>query len=270
MSMPSPADLLACAVEAARAAGHHAVKNESRRGEVAQSLAHDVKLNLDTECQRKAEAVIRNAFPNHAMLGEEGASDGDASGPLWIIDPIDGTVNFSHGLTYWCSSIAVQVDGRMVAGAVYAPVMKELYTASVEGPALCNDRPIRVSDVSELSGVLALTGLEKTLGAHLGSLEVTRAVSLQVQKIRLFGAAALDLCHVACGRADAFFESGVYLWDIAAGGLIAERAGARVDHLKQLGKWRWRYLCTNGRIHDPLKDIIGQALAPEDQAATGA
>ena len=110
MSTPSPADLLACAVEAARAAGHHAVKNESRRGEVAQSLAHDVKLNLDTECQRKAEAVIRNAFPNHAMLGEEGASDGDASGPLWIIDPIDGTVNFSHGLTYWCSSIAVQVD----------------------------------------------------------------------------------------------------------------------------------------------------------------
>ncbi|HEY8240953.1 MAG TPA: inositol monophosphatase family protein, partial [Kiritimatiellia bacterium] len=89
-----------------------------------------------------------------------------------------------------------------------------------------------------------------------GSLEVTRAVSLKVQKIRLFGAAALDVCHVACGRAEAFFESGVYLWDVAAGSIIAERAGGRVEHLKTLGKWRTRYICTNGRVHDALKGVV--------------
>jgi myo-inositol-1(or 4)-monophosphatase len=250
MSTPSPSDLLACAVAAARAAGVHAIQNESRRGEVAQSLAHDVKLNLDTECQRKAEQVIHSAYPDHAILGEEGGAEGSADTPLWIVDPIDGTVNFSHGLTYWCASIAVQIRGQAIAGAVYAPAMNELYTAASDQPALCNDQPIRVSGVSDLSGVLALTGLEKTLDAHLGSLDVTRAVSLKVQKIRLFGAAALDVCHVACGRADAFFESGVYLWDIAAGSLIAERAGGRAEHLKQLGKW------TNGLVHDGLKDIV--------------
>jgi myo-inositol-1(or 4)-monophosphatase len=261
MPDPSPSDLLACAVAAARTAGQHAVRNEHRRGEVAQAFAHDVKLNLDTECQIKAEDVIRGAFPHHAILGEEGATEGSASGPLWIIDPIDGTVNFSHGLTYWCSSIAVQVDGRIVAGAVYAPAMNELYTAAAGQPALCNDKPIRVSGVSELSGVLALTGLEKTLDAHLGSLSVTREVSLKVQKIRLFGAAALDICHVACGRVDAFFESGVYLWDVAAAGLIAEQAGGRAEHLKELGPWRTRYLATNGRIHEPLKALVEGAIA---------
>ncbi len=261
MTDPSPADLLACAVEAARAAGRHAVDNEHRRGEVAQTLAHDVKLNLDTECQHKAEAVIRHAYPGHAILGEEGGAEGDDETPLWIIDPIDGTVNFSHGLTYWCASIAVQHRGRMVAGAVYAPMMKELYTARADGPALCNDKPIRVSSVKDLASTLALTGLEKTFDAHLGSLAVTREVSLKVQKIRLFGAAALDICHVACGRADAFFESGVYVWDVAAGGLIAERAGGCAEHLKQLGKHRTRYVCSNGHIHDALKSIIDEAFA---------
>jgi myo-inositol-1(or 4)-monophosphatase len=256
MSQPSPSDLLACAVAAARAAGVHAIQNEARRGEVAQSLAHDVKLNLDTECQRKAEQVIRSAYPDHAILGEEGDSEGGDGKPMWVIDPIDGTVNFSHGLTYWCASVAVQVAGKTVAGAVYAPAMNELYTAASDQPALCNDLPIKVSEVKDLSGVLALTGLEKTLDAHLGSLEVTRAVSLKVQKIRLFGAAALDVCHVACGRAEAFFESGVYLWDVAAGSIIAERAGGRVEHLKTLGKWRTRYICTNGRVHDALKGVV--------------
>src|ERR1700690_2741130 len=155
VKMPPASDLLACAVGAARAAGLHALQNEGRRGEVAQSLAHDVKLNLDTECQVKAEQVIRLAYPEHAILGEEGGAEGDAATPLWIIDPIDGTVNFSHGLSYWCSSIAVQIGGKMVAGAVYAPVLNELFTASSEQTACCNDEPISVSPISEISGVLA-------------------------------------------------------------------------------------------------------------------
>ena len=256
MSIPSAADLLDCAVAAARAAGVHALQNENRRGEVAQSLAHDVKLNLDTECQHKAEQVIRRAFPDHAILGEEGGKEGDGKTPLWIIDPIDGTVNFSHGLSYWCSSIAVRVGEAMVAGAVYAPVLNELFTASTEQASQCNGRPISVSGLREMSGVLALTGLEKTFDAHLASLEVTRAVSVKVQKIRLYGAAALDLCQVAAGRAEAFFESGVYLWDVAAGGLIVERAGGRVEHLKKLDTYRTRYLSTNGHIHEEFKAIL--------------
>ncbi|MFH0909420.1 MAG: inositol monophosphatase family protein [bacterium] len=256
MNAPSPSDLLACAVAAVRAAGVHALQNEHRRGEVAQNLAHDVKLNLDTECQHKAEQVIRRAYPDHAILGEEGGKEGDGSVPLWIIDPIDGTVNFFHGLSYWCSSIAVQIGGVMVAGAVYAPVMNELFTASTEQASQCNGKPVAVSSLKDLSGVLALTGLEKTFDAHHASLEVTRAVSIKVQKIRLCGAAALDLCQVAAGRADAFFESGVYLWDVAAGGLIVECAGGRIEHLKRLGEYRTRYLSTNGHIHEEFKAIL--------------
>lgn len=256
MNAPSPADLLACAVEAARAAGEHAVRNEARRGEAVGRTLHDVKLALDHECQRVAEEVIRGAYPRHHILGEEGGGRGDASQPLWIVDPIDGTVNFSHGLPYWCNSIAVQVDGRTVAAAVGAPVYRELYTARIDGPALCNDRPIRVSDTDDLARAMILTGLEKNFDQHSQSLEVTRAISLSVQKLRLLGAAALDLCLVACGRADGFFESGLHLWDVAAAELIIQRAGGRAEVLCQLGPNKMRYISSNGVLHGALRGLL--------------
>ena len=114
-----------------------------------------MKLQLDLECQRRAEEVILGAYPDHAILGEEGGAGASDGRPVWVVDPIDGTVNFSHGLPYWCTSIAVQVAGRTLAGVVYAPDLREVYAASVEVPATCNGQPIAVSDTAELGGVLA-------------------------------------------------------------------------------------------------------------------
>lgn len=254
-------DLLNVAIEAATTAGNHALLNIHRRQEVAERFAHDVKLNLDRECQQKAEEVIRSHFPHHHLLGEEGGSFDEVADVLWIIDPIDGTVNFQHGLPLWCCSIAVRAGGHMAAGAVYLPVMKETYAAQRGGVATCNGEPIHVSDTPRIDEALVLTGLSKNINTNLYCMDVLKAVSLKAQKTRIMGAAAVDICHVACGRADGYFESGIYLWDIAAAGLIAECAGARTEILEKISDVRFRYLCTNGRIHDDLKRVVAAGMA---------
>lgn len=258
MSAVSPADLLACAVEAVRRAGAHAMANLSRRGETIARTAHDVKLALDHECQRTIESVIHAAYPSHPILGEEGSRAGADAGYLWIVDPLDGTVNFSHGLPYWCHSVAVQRNGETLAGAVFSPLYQELYSAAVDAPALCNDEPIHVSDTPAVAQSLLLTGLEKNFDQHSQSLEVARAVATSAQKMRLLGAAALDLCQLAGGRADGFYESGIHLWDVAAGELIVRRAGGRCQNLAQLSDVKCRYVATNGHIHDELMAILGR------------
>ncbi|MFH0954347.1 MAG: inositol monophosphatase family protein [Verrucomicrobiota bacterium] len=252
--------LLDCAVRAARVAGDHARNNADRRHMVAQRFEHDVKLHLDLECQKQAEQVIRAAFPSHKILGEEGGEFDAGPEPFWIIDPIDGTVNFQHGLPLWCSAVAVRVGKEVVAGAVYAPMLDECYTASAGDAAKCNGEPIRVSTTARLEDALVLTGLSKHVGQNLYTLDVLREVSLKAQKTRIMGSAAVDICHVACGRADGYYEAGIYLWDIAAAGLIAQRAGARAEVLEELSNVRFRYICTNGKIHDALKDVIVRAL----------
>lgn len=256
-------DLLGVALEAATTAGRHAFQNSHRRQEIAESFAHDVKLKLDLECQRKAEEVIRSHFPDHQLLGEEGGTYDEAADILWIIDPIDGTVNFQHGLPLWCCSIAVRAGGHIAAGAVVLPAMKETYAARRGGAATRNGEPIHVSETPRLDEALVLTGLSKNINTNLYCMDVLKAVSLKAQKTRIMGAAAVDICHVACGRADGYFESGIYLWDIAAAGLIAECAGARTEIFEKISDVRYRYLCTNGRIHDELKRVVVEGIASQ-------
>ncbi len=272
--MPAPditpdleARLLAVAVEAAQAATAHARRNRHRRLEVAQGFAHDVKLSLDTECQTIAIERIRASFPDHAVLAEESAdtaaeSAGSAPGFEWIVDPIDGTVNFSHGLPVWCCSIAVRLDGRTLAGAVHAADFGELYTATRSGPALCNGVPLHVSDVANLGQALVMTGLDQKVSPRGERFGVFRAISDAAQKARVMGSAALDLCRVAAGQAEGYFESGIYTWDIAAAGLMVERAGGRTETLAALGRHRWCFMATNGHVHEPLKSLIVTALGP--------
>jgi myo-inositol-1(or 4)-monophosphatase len=254
----TPDALLRCAVEAVRRAGAHARANMHRRAEHVARAAHDVKLALDHECQREIERTIRAQFPAHAILGEEGGLQGDAGGWLWVVDPLDGTVNFSHGIPYWCHSVAVQRSGETLAAAVYAPVFDELFTATAEGPALCNGAPIRVSDTPTLAEALLLTGVEKNFDQYSDSIEVARAVAAAAQKIRLLGAAALDLCQVACGRADGFYESGLNVWDVAAADLICRRAGAVACTVARIGAHKVRYIATNGRIDAELMTLLGR------------
>jgi myo-inositol-1(or 4)-monophosphatase len=254
-------ELLACAIATAKAAGTHAFENQHRRNEVFQSLRFDVKLMLDIESQQKAEEVIRARFPDHDVLGEEDQEESERLHEYeWIIDPIDGTVNFSHGLPMWCSSVAVRKGDKVVAGAVYAPVMDELYAASIDTPATLNGEPIHVSTVSDLKKAMITTGLNRTPDTVHCPFEVLEALAGEVQKVRLLGSAALDLCRVARGHCEAYFESGVYIWDIAAAELIVTQAGGQCEAIARETKNRYGFLGTNGHLHAPLKTVLERII----------
>lgn len=266
MTALAESELLAAAVDAAQTAGQHALQHWSRRHEVIASFPHDVKLALDLECQRKVEGYLLARFPDHRILGEEGASpsgdDPSNAAYEWIIDPIDGTVNFSHGLPFWCCSIAVRRGTEVLAGAVYAPVLQECYTATRHDISRCNGKELHVSAITSLPQSLVMTGLDKGIDPRLPPFEVFRTISAAVQKARILGVAAMDLCRVAAGQAEGYFENGIYLWDIAAAGLVVERAGGRTELLARLDGERLRFLATNGHVHAALKQIIAQNFAP--------
>lgn len=252
---PNADELLSCAKQAAQKAGLHALRQSHRRHEVVQSFAHDVKLELDQECQVIAEDMIRSRFPGHGVMGEESVEKDSDTEFLWIIDPIDGTVNFFHGLPIWCCSVAVQSRGRIIAGAVYAPVMDECYTACVGKPALCNGKPIKVSGIRGLEQAVISTGLDKSSQDLSDSIKLFTLLSMKTQKLRVMGSAALDICHVACGKADGYYESGIYLWDVAAGSLIVEQAGGYSEILERAGN-RIRFMATNSYLGKPFKRIL--------------
>ncbi|MEI6147921.1 MAG: inositol monophosphatase family protein [bacterium] len=262
----TPSRLLEVAVAAARTAGTHALTNLDRRTDIAQGFAHDVKLKLDLECQTVAEQTLLSHFPSHAILGEETADDATptrSSPYLWIIDPIDGTVNFSHGLPHWCCSVAVRHRGITMAGAVYAPALAELYTAAAGGPAECNGQRLRTSSVPRLDQALVMTGLDQKVNPRMKRFALFRAIADTVQKTRVMGAAALDICRVAKGQADGYFEAGIYTWDVAAAALILENAGGRSEILANPSPHQLLFLATNGHIHEELKSLISGHLAAE-------
>jgi len=235
--------LLEAAIAAAECGGTHAMRNLDRRRNAVQTFAHDIKLELDVECQQQIEALLRERFPDHHYLGEEDAAlevkpvatTGEVFGYEWIIDPIDGTVNFANGLPTWCCSVAVRetASGIARAAAVYAPMLQALYSASREGPACKNGQPIHVSTCPELAQGIVMTGMDKNLEPGLPPLTYFRHIAAATRKARINGSAALDLCWVAEGAADGYFEGCIYLWDIAAAGLITERAGGQTEVLKQ-------------------------------------
>ncbi|MEI6564725.1 MAG: inositol monophosphatase family protein [bacterium] len=258
----SPALLLETIVLAVRTAGNHAHENRHRKTETVMVAAHDIKLQLDLECQAIVLKIVRNHFPTHAILAEETADKGQpADNPhgspyTWVIDPIDGTVNFSHGLPWWCCSVAVHYHGKTVAGAVYAPATDELFTAARGGTACCNGSPITVSEVKKLKESMVLTGLDQKISGQERRRDLFQGIADNAQKARVMGAAALDMCRVAAGQSDGYFEAGIYTWDVSAAGLIVELAGGRAEILAETSPHRLIYLATNGHIHDELKALI--------------
>lgn len=253
---PTPSSLLATAIQAARRAGTHALSHRSRRREANLVARHDVKLQLDVECQAIATETILASFPDHAVLGEEdtpGAAAAAVASPYeWIIDPIDGTVNFFHGNPYWCCSVAVRREGEMLAGCVYAPSMHLLFEGAVDQPSRCNGEPIAVSETQDLAAANVHTGADKDARPDSQPFRFFHRIATLVQRPRICGAAALDICQVAAGGADAFFEPSIYIWDIAAADLILRRAGGSGTVVRQFGRHRLAYLASNGRIHAPL------------------
>jgi len=261
MKEPNTQELLDAATEFARLGGRYALDQAHRRGEVHQRMANDIKLQLDLETQARIEEAIQRRFPGDRILGEEGDTEGRDGQPRWIVDPIDGTVNFSHGLPMWCCAVAVEQHGTTLAGAVYIPVLDECYHAAADGPARCNDRDIRVGQESCLDEAILVTGLPKDMRRDNQAHAYFRALSEVVQRPRIFGSAAIDLCFTAAGRCDIYLEHGVYLWDIAAGQLILQRAGGRCEIIEHLDDGRIGVLGANAMLFDEALSLARQARA---------
>ena len=215
------------AVRAARSAGNVIIRN---LGKLESLTIHSKDRNdFVTEVDQKAEqeiiAILRRAFPDHAILAEEsGLSDGNDF--QWIIDPLDGTTNFLHGFPQFAVSIALRHKGRLEQGVIYDPMRQELFTATHGGGAMLDDRRIRVAKRDSLEGALLGTGFPFKSQQHLDAyLDMFRALFPRTAGIRRPGAAALDLAYVAAGRLDGFWEIGLSIWDMAAGVLLIQEAG---------------------------------------------
>ena len=258
--IPAPTALLAVARRAACVAGDHVLARLERRHDTDAVSRHDIKHKLDREAQDVATATIRTAYPDHAVLGEETFDAAlPASDVRWVIDPIDGTINFTHGLPIWCCSVAAQVGERSVAGVVYAPELRLRFEAQADGPATCNGQPLRASDTSRLDLALIHTGADKSDTTALSFRFFTRIAEVS-QRPRVIGSAALDICWVAAGKTDGYFEPGVFLWDVAAAGLILERSGGVCEVLRSYAGFKMAVLATNAPLHQPLRDVVAPLL----------
>ncbi len=252
-------NLLEAAIDFARQGGSYALENTHRRGEIHKQTPNDIKLKLDFETQEQIEKAIQKRFPGSRILGEEGDTEGDASKPLWIVDPIDGTVNFSHGLPLWCCSVAVEHDGKTVAGAVYVPVLDECYSASINGPATCNGEIITVSEEKSLDKTIMVTGLPKNMGHGNRASAYFHALAEKVQRPRIFGSAAIDLCFTACGRCDLYMEHGIYIWDVAAGMIILQQAGGRCEIIERFDDDRIAVMGSNPYLFEQADSLVRSA-----------
>ena len=222
--------LLATAREAALTAGGLIRGHFERELNVDAAEAHDIKLELDRRSQALIESIVLAAFPNHAIYGEEGMRGDPNAADQWIIDPIDGTVNFFYGIPHFAISIAHRHNGVITTGVIYDPMRNELWEASrASGQITLNDRKIRVSRRAKLSDAIVSVGVSKTDAAIDAGLPVLGEMMRAARKTRMMGSAALDIVYVASGRLDAYIESQISLWDIAAGMLMVELAGGVVD-----------------------------------------
>lgn len=228
--------------------------------------------NLVTEADHASEKaiiqVIKQAFPHHFILSEETGELKSESTIKWIIDPIDGTVNFANGIPICCVSIGIEKDGQMVMGAVFNPFMQEFYLAEKGMGATLNDKAIQVSDKHRVIKSCLVTGFPYTYAdAPNGPLQVFEKLVKKGVPVRRLGSAAIDLCWVAAGRFDGFYEHSLQAWDSAAGFLIVEEAGGKVTDFKgsPYSPYQPHLLATNGKIHDELLAIVnGAPLSPHN------
>jgi len=219
--------------------------------------------NLVTEADHAAEkaifSVIQKHHPDHYILSEESGAVESNSPYKWIVDPIDGTVNFAHGLPLCCVSIALEKDGEIIMGAVHAPVLNELFFAEKGRGATLNGNPIAVSGETDVWKACLVTGFPYTyLDMPNGPLDVFDRLIRKGVPVRRLGSAAIDLCWVAAGRFDGFYEHKLQAWDSAAGFLMVEEAGGRVTDFKgsRYSPYQPHLVATNGKIQDSLLNVI--------------
>ncbi len=253
--------MLDVAIRAAREAGAILLANLGRRIEISHKGPIDLVTEVDLASERLIKEIISTHYPRHEILGEEDGlgGGGSDSGVRWIVDPLDGTTNYAHGYPCFCVSIAVERDGEVIIGVVYDPTRDELFVAERGAGATLNNRPIAVSPTRPLKQSLLVTGfpysISKERFTNLGHFE---DFCLHGQAVRRDGSAALDLCYVACGRFDGFWELALKPWDTAAGALLVAEAGGRVTNFggERFDIYRPACVASNAHIHDEMLDVI--------------
>jgi myo-inositol-1(or 4)-monophosphatase len=229
----------------------------------AQSIQFKGRANLVTEMDRRSEerliAAIRAHYPEHAILSEEiGALAGSPGQPEWILDPIDGTTNYVHGLPYFCVAVGLREGLQIQAGLVYQPSTDDLYWAERGQGAFLNDKPLHVSVTPVLEDALLTTGFPSDLSrAPDTNIEHWLALMPKTRALRRLGSACLDLCQVAAGRLDGFWQPSMFIWDVVPGAIIVEEAGGRVsDFSGRSGVYEGHIIASNGKIHAALVDVL--------------
>lgn len=239
-------------------AGKIALKYFRGEYEIRKKGERDLVTQADIECEQRIKKVIAGEYATHAFLGEEGGRDGESKN-VWVIDPIDGTTNFAHGIEQFCHSIALVREGQIVCGAIYNPVQKKLYSAYAGCGAKLNGNKIKVSTTDMLINSLLITGFpynspileEKTLNAMF-------ALRKRTQDLRRFGSACLDMCMVAEGLSEGFFEYKLNSWDVAAGILIVREAGGKVTDVngREATIDSGNFLASNGILHEQIRAYL--------------
>jgi myo-inositol-1(or 4)-monophosphatase len=257
--------MLQLAIDAALEAGAYLKSSVGRIRKIERKLGQET--NLVTEIDRGSEEIIINkikrTYPDHDFLAEESGRHEKGSEYRWIIDPLDGTLNFAHGMPLYSVSIGLEVRGELALGVVYEPNLQELFTAEKGRGAFLNKNPIHVSKTSTLIESMMVTGFPYTIKQNPDN-AVQHFVNflMQAQGVRRLGSAAVDMCYVACGRFEGFWEVSLSPWDMAAGVLIAQEAGGKFSDF--LGRASTVYtkqvLVTNGLIHDKAVEVLKQGL----------
>lgn len=216
------------AIQAAREAGALLKENFGAELKVNEMQDHDIKLDLDVRCQDLIAKILLSAHPDHAFYGEEGIEGDQDSEYQWIVDPIDGTVNYFYCIPHFCVSIGLRYKGEIIMGVIYDPMLDELYEVEKGKGAQLNGRKIHVSD-RDLGNAVITIGFSKDKASIDAGLERYKQIAYSVRKTRVFGSAALALAYIACGRLDAYIEEQISIWDIAAGWLLIEESGGKVE-----------------------------------------
>ncbi len=256
------AKFLGAAWEAADAAGTLIRESWQQPKEIGYKGAIDLVTSVDRESERRIVDILQRNFPDHSILAEEETNlVGAKRNYRWIIDPLDGTTNFAHGYPQFCISIALEYDGKIVLGLVYDPMRRECFRAVKGQGATLNGSAIQTSDIKELNKALLATGFPYD-GREKADLYLTffKEFMTRSQGIRRAGSAALDLCYVACGRLDGFWEFKLRPWDTAAAGLIVEEAGGKLTDFSghSFSIWENETLASNGTIHDEMVGVMKQ------------
>ncbi len=254
-------ELLDLAVDLARRAGQLLLDEAPDRADdvATKSSRTDMVTAVDRASEALIVDTIETARPGDGVLGEEGSQRDGTSGVRWIIDPLDGTTNYLYGFPLYAVSIGVEVDGVMEAGVVAHPPMGEVFTARRGNGALCNGAPISVSGKDELATALIGTGFAYDAGRRREQAQWLEHILPSVRDIRRGGAAALDLCWVACGRLDGFYEAGLAPWDVADGDLIAREAGAVTSDFDGGPVQPGSVVAASPAIASPLRHLVLQA-----------